>query len=98
MSGDRAALAAGLHQLLRRVARQHDASAARQTGAVWRQTLARVPVDPPTLDRLIQLDEWMFRAHPTFDQDTVINDVREWVRLALKPKSWKARKTEPADA
>lgn len=95
---DPAALAAGLHQLLRRVARRHDSSAGQQTGAAWRKTLARVPVDASVIDRLMQLDELMYRAKPTFDNNSAIKDVRSWLRLALKPKLWKPLKTESADA
>jgi hypothetical protein len=95
---DPAALAAGLHQLLRRVARRHDPSAGQQTGAAWRKTLARVPVDAAIIDRLLQLDELMYRATPTFDHKAAISAVRSWVRLALKRNVWKPLKTESADA
>ena len=98
LDSDQAALAIGLHQLLRRVARQHDPSAARQTGLAWRQTLARVPVDASTLDRLLELDQLMYRVRPSFDHAAAVNDVREWLRAALKPSVWKALATEPADA
>ena len=47
--GDRAAMLGGLHQLLRRVARPHDAAAVRLRGEAWREVLARVPVDSATL-------------------------------------------------
>lgn len=96
--GDQAALAAGLHQLLRRVARQHDASAARQTGSAWRQTLARVPVEASALDRMLALDGLMYQVHPSFDDAVVVGDVRAWLRLALKPSAWKAPATESTDA
>ncbi|MDQ6646282.1 MAG: DUF4381 domain-containing protein [Pseudomonadota bacterium] len=95
---DPAALAVGLHQLLRRVARQHDPSAARQTGAAWRQTLARVSVDDSTLDRLLELDQFMYRAQPSFDHAAAVNGVKVWLRVALKPSAWKAPLTEQADA
>ncbi len=98
LDSDQAALAIGLHQLLRRVARQHDLSAARQTGPAWRKTLARVPVDAATLDRLLELDELMYRMRPSFDHAATVSGVREWLRVALKPSAWKALVTEQADA
>lgn len=98
IDGDPAALAAGLHQLLRRVARQHDSGAARQTGVAWRQTLARMPVQAPVLDRLLALDDLIYRACPSFDHAAVVADVRTWLRIALKPSAWKAPVKEHADA
>lgn len=98
LDSDQAALAIGLHQLLRRVARQHDLSAARQTGPAWRQTLARVPVDAATLDRLLELDQLMYRERPAFEPAAAVSGVRDWLRVALKPSAWKAPVTEPADA
>jgi hypothetical protein len=98
LDSDHGALAAGLHQLLRRVARQHDSRAARQTGAAWRQTLARVSIQAPVLDRLFALDELIYQVQPSFDPALVVNDVRAWLRLALKPSAWKAPTMEHADA
>lgn len=96
--GDGAALAAGLHQLLRRVARQHDPGAAQQSGAAWRQTLARVPVDASVLDRLHALDDLIYRVRPVFDEAALVNDVKAWLRLAVKPSSWKKPSGEHANA
>jgi hypothetical protein len=87
--GDQAALASGLHQLLRRVARRHDAMAIQQRGEAWRQTLARVPVDALTLDRLLMLDQAIYRPHSLFDHAAVAAAVRQWLQLALKPRTWK---------
>lgn len=98
LDSDQAALAIGLHQLLRRVACRHDSSAATQTGLAWRQTLARMPVDASTLDRLLELDQLMYRMRPSFDHVAALNGVREWLRVALKRSSWKAPSTERADA
>lgn len=98
LAGDGAALAAGLHQLLRRVARQHDASAVRQTGSAWRHTLMRVPVDAAVLDRLLKLDELMYQDRPSFDHAAVISAVTAWLRVGLKPSAWKASTVEQADA
>ena len=96
--GDGLALASALHQLLRRVARQHDAQAARQRGDAWRQTLARVPVDAATLQQLLVLDRRIYRPPASFDHAASVTAVRAWLRLALKPASWKPVATEHADA
>lgn len=96
--GDGLALASDLHQLLRRVARQHDAQAARQRGDAWRQTLARVPVDAATLQQLLALDQRIYRLPASFDHAASVAAVRTWLRLALKPASWKPSATEHADA
>jgi hypothetical protein len=87
--GDQAALASGLHQLLRRVARRHDALATQQRGEAWRQTLARVPVDALTLERLLALDQAIYRPQLSFDHAAAAAAVRQWLQLALKPRTWK---------
>ena len=87
--GDQAALASGLHQLLRRVARRHDALATQQRGDAWRQALARVPVDAHTLDHLLMLDQAIYRPQLSFDHAAAAAAVRQWLQLALKPGSWK---------
>jgi len=97
--GDHATLASGMHQLLRRVARRHVAQAAHQRGEAWRQTLARVPVDASTLQHLMALDQLMYRPPASFDDaDAVAAAARQWLRLALKPASWKPAIAEHADA
>ena len=95
---DHAALASGLHQLLRRVARRHDATAAQQRGEAWRQTLARVPVDAATLERLLALDQAIYRAPASFDHAAASSAVRQWLRLALQPGKWKPMTQESTDA
>lgn len=96
--GDQAALASGLHQLLRRVARKHDALAAQQRGEAWRQTLARMPVDAVTLDRLLALDQQIYRPPSSFDHAAAVTAVRQWLRLALKPATWRRTMQEHAHA
>jgi ABC-type nickel/cobalt efflux system permease component RcnA len=96
--GDQTALASGLHQLLRRVARRHDALATQQRGEAWRQTLARMPVDAVTLDRLLALDQQIYRPPSSFDHATAVIAVRQWLRLALKPAAWKRTAPEHAHA
>lgn len=95
---DAAALASSLHQLLRRMARQHEPQAVRQRGDAWRQTLARVPVDTATLQRLLALEQQIYRPQATFDHAASVVAVRTWLRRALKPASWKPAATEHADA
>lgn len=83
------ALLRDLHQLLRRVARQHDAHAALQRGAAWRQTLARVPVDTATMDRLLEIDQLIYHPPGEHDDEAIVAAVRQWLRLAVKPSNWK---------
>jgi len=96
--GDQAALASGLHQLLRRVARRHDTRATQQRGDAWRRTLARMPVDAVTLDRLLALDQQIYRPPSSFDHAAAVIAVRQWLRLALKPAAWKRTAPEHAHA
>jgi hypothetical protein len=93
---DHAALASGLHQLLRRVARRHESLAAQQRGPAWRTTLARMPVDDATLDRLLSLETAMYRPPQSFDAMAVTAAVRLWLAHALKPSRWKTTTTGPA--
>ena len=96
--GDALALAAGLHQLLRRVARRHDAHATRQRGDRWRQTLARVPVDAAALEQLLALEQRIYRPASSFDHVAALAAVRQWLGLASKPANWKPMAEEHADA
>ena len=96
--GDQAALASALHQLLRRVARRQHALATQQRGTAWRQTLARVPVDASTLERLLALEQAIYQPQSTFDPALALAAVRQWLRLALKPGAWKPLLTESAHA
>lgn len=90
-AGDPQALAAGLHQLLRRVARLHDPAAARLRGEAWRTVLASVPVDAHTLDRLLGLESAMYRPQP-YDTTATLDAVRDWLRAALGRQAWRARR------
>jgi len=96
--GDATALASGLHQLLRRVARRHDALATTQRGDAWRQTLARMPVDAIALEILLALDQQLYRPHASFDHAAAVTAVRKWLRWALKPATWKRTTVVHADA
>ena len=93
--GDDAALAAALHQLLRRVARRHDEAATKQRGESWRQTLARVPVAAPVLDRLMALEQALYRPQATFDVPATLAAARNWLQAAARPRAWKPLAAEP---
>ncbi|MFC5437363.1 DUF4381 family protein [Rhodanobacter umsongensis] len=95
---DAAALASGLHQLLRRVARRVDTLATTQRGDAWRQTLARMPVDAGTLDVLLALDQQIYRPQASFNAVAAVAAVREWLRWAVKPAAWKRTAVVRADA
>ena len=92
---DGAALAASLQQLLRRVARIHDGTAAQQRGVAWQATLARVPVSPATLAQLGALESAMYRPHSAFDVPAALAAARIWLHAAAQPRSWKPAVTEP---
>ncbi|MEO8809257.1 MAG: DUF4381 domain-containing protein [Rhodanobacter sp.] len=89
-AGSRAGLWRDLHQLLRRVARQHDAGASGQQGEAWRQTLQRVPVDAATLHQLLALDQLIYQVPAEGDDEAIVAAVRRWLRLAVKPSNWKS--------
>ena len=63
------ALAAGLHQLLRRGAARLDPLATRQRGEDWRSTLARMPVDAATLAQLERIEPAIYRRDGALDAD-----------------------------
>lgn len=93
--GDDAALAAALHQLLRRVARPHDDAATKQRGESWRQTLARVPVAPPVVDRLMALEQAIYRPQAAFDAPATLAAARSWLQAAARPRAWRPPAAEP---
>lgn len=93
--GDDVAFAASLHQLLRRVARRHDDAAATQRGESWRMTLARVPVAPPVLDRLLAVEQAIYRPRAEFDAHATLAAARDWLRVAAGARAWKSPVTEP---
>lgn len=88
---DHVALAGGMHQLLRRVARQHAPAAAQQRGHAWQQTLARMPVDALMLRRLVELELAIYRSPETLDHQADAIAVRRWLQLAMQPGNWKRK-------
>jgi citrate synthase len=94
---DAARLVSGLHQLLRRVARRHDARSTRQRGEAWQRTLARVPLDAATMAQLAELEQHLYRPPTAFDHVATIAAVRRWLQQALRPRRWKPLPAEQAD-
>lgn len=90
-AADAQALAAGLHQLLRRVARLYDPAAAHLRGEAWREALARAPVDADTLQRLLALEPAMYRPQP-YDTSAALAAVRRWLCAALAVQNRRARR------
>lgn len=88
--GDATILAARLHQLLRRVARRQDPATTQQSGSAWHETLARVPVDSATLNRLLALDDAMYRAQSDLDVAATVSAARSWLQRASRSRAWKA--------
>jgi len=95
--GDHAALAGGIQQLLRRVARQHEAAAAHQRGDTWRRTLARMPLRPDALAALQALDRHIYQPGP-FDAVAADRAARDWLRLASRARRWKRPAKETSHA
>lgn len=75
-------LAAALHDLLRRAARRYDPQATHHRGDAWRRCLAAVPVDAATLDRLMALEQAMYR--PGADIAGASEATRRWLAVALR--------------
>jgi hypothetical protein len=89
------ALAAGLHQLLRRGASRIDSLATRQRGDDWHRTLASLPVDAKTLEQLRGLELAMFRPDASLDAEGAAQATRRWLQLAWRrgasPRAHSAR-------
>jgi hypothetical protein len=86
--GDAPSLAAGLHQLLRRAARRLDPMAARQQGAAWKATLARVALPAPMQAQLLALEQQMYRNDQSIDATASALAVRRWIE-----RSWRQAPT-----
>jgi membrane protein implicated in regulation of membrane protease activity len=97
--GDRQALAASVSQLLRRIARQHDASAVTLRGAAWMALLQSLA---PKLDITVlgSLDEAVYRPRAASDVVAALPTARRWVSMALarEPRATKAKRREAGDA
>lgn len=93
--GDDVAFAASLHQLLRRVARRYDDAATTQRGESWRRTLARVPIAPRILDRLLALEQVIYRPQAEFDAHATLAAAHDWLRAAANARAWKPPVAEP---
>jgi uncharacterized protein DUF4381 len=79
--GDLAAYAREVSQLLRRVARRHDAGVVTQQGGEWAASLQalapKVDVTP-----LAALETALYRPSPTLDVDAVHSSAAAWLRVA----------------
>ncbi|WP_266170683.1 DUF4381 domain-containing protein [Dyella subtropica] len=89
------ALAAGLHQWLRRGARIYDPMATHHRGDAWRRCLAVVPVDAATLDSLMTLESVMYRPTTTVDVHDLAGATRRWLALALKQRAMRKKLKSP---
>ncbi|MDE1892863.1 MAG: DUF4381 family protein [Pseudomonadota bacterium] len=94
---DSAARFNALHQLLRRVARQHEPLAGQQRGEAWRLTLARVPIDATGLQQLLALDRLIYQPPCSGDEAATVDAMRAWLKLAVNPRRWKPAAREPSD-
>lgn len=92
LDGDPVRLTSAMHQLLRRVARQHEPKAARQRGEAWQQTLSRIPIGAPSLQRLFALEQAVYRPPHSIDHRADAVAVRQWLQLALRPGNWKKQR------
>ncbi|HET8765376.1 MAG TPA: DUF4381 family protein [Rhodanobacter sp.] len=86
---DAARALAGIHQLLRRVARLHEPASARQCGEAWRTTLARVCVEPQVIARLATLDTAIYRPATAADAEAARQAARRWLHAAARPHGWR---------
>lgn len=83
VDGDTSALAAGVSQLLRRVARLGDISAGVARGAQWKAVLSHGSPDPATVDVLARVDEAIYQPRSDLDAEAVVNAARAWLRHVL---------------
>jgi ABC-type nickel/cobalt efflux system permease component RcnA len=81
---DDTAYATAMHQLLRRVARRYADGAHVAQGEPWRQVLALIPVDAPTVDALMMLDTRMYQPHADFDRSHVEAAAQRWLDAAWR--------------
>ncbi|WP_329741228.1 DUF4381 family protein [Dyella sp. A6] len=81
---DDEALAYGLHQLLRRMARRYAAGAVTARGESWRTTLAEVPVQASVLDTLVGLEQRIYRSSSAFDRVQALAATRTWLSMAWR--------------
>lgn len=82
-TGDDQVFAAGISQLLRRVARLRRADAASAQGRQWQSILQALGPDAAGAQSLLQLDEVMYRPHAEIDADAVAASARRWIRHVL---------------
>lgn len=81
---DNPALAAAMHQLLRRAARQLDVSAGTQRDQAWRTLLESVPTDEPTVTQLLALEVVMYRPGVPFARDGAAQAMKAWLAASMR--------------
>lgn len=91
---DNPALAAALHQFLRRAARQIDPAAASRREQAWREVLTGVPVDVSAIRPLFELEKAIYRPGASFDRDGAVAALRLWLDASLRAP--RRRQAEPA--
>lgn len=87
---------AGIHQLLRRVARLHEPAAIRQRGVAWHATLARVRVDRRVIERLAALDVAIYRPATAAEAEAARQAARRWLHAAARPHGWRRARRRAA--
>lgn len=78
-----AQVAAGVSQLMRRVARLHDAAAVTAQGEAWQALVQRYAVDTRERAALVGLEQEMYRPHTDLDVTATLEAARQWLRRAL---------------
>ncbi|KLD68382.1 DUF4381 domain-containing protein [Luteibacter rhizovicinus] len=81
--GDLAAFASVASQLLRRVARTRDSRSVVLRDLAWRDALAAM-APAQDIDRLLAIDDAIYRPDATLDVIPTARDVEAWVRAALR--------------
>lgn len=80
---DDQAFAAGISQLLRRVARLRRVDAASAHGKQWRDVLQALAPDTASAQPLLQLDAAVYRRHAEIDVNGIASAARRWLRHVL---------------
>ncbi|HEY4146222.1 DUF4381 family protein [Pinirhizobacter sp.] len=80
--GDLAAYAREVSQLLRRVARRHDAGLVAQQGSAWSASLQALAPNVDVMP-LAGLETALYRPSATLDIDAVHRSAGAWLRVAL---------------
>ena len=55
----------------------------------------RAPVATPVLDRLLSLEQAIYRPQASFDAPATLAAARTWLHAAARPRAWKDVVAEP---